>query len=121
MTTVEKVKVIIETTLTDPIIQGYINGADIFLLSALSANMPATDLFDEIETWFVAHMIASTKERMAAKEEAGGAKIEYVGSTGSGISSTPYGQMALVLDTSGELSLLDAGKKKARVYAIPTT
>jgi hypothetical protein len=51
-------------------------------------------------------MITVTRERMAKKEGAGGASIEYVGNYGEGLSSTPYGQMVMILDTTGAMASL---------------
>ena len=62
------------------------------------------NVLSQIELWFTAHLIATTKERISKKEEAGSAKVEYVGSFGMGLTSTPYGQACLNLDTSGELA-----------------
>jgi len=121
MTTADDVKVIIDTSLTDPVIEGYIAGADVFLLDALSSSMPEDDLFNEIERWVVAHMIATTKERAAKKEEAGGAKIEYSGTFGAGFESTSYGQMAMMLDGSGALAVLNGKKKRAYLKSVPNT
>jgi len=75
-----------------------------------------TPLLKEIEKWLTAHMVASTVERMAKKEEAGTAKIEYAGDYGEGLHSTSYGQMVLTLDTSGRLATLMG--RSAKIYAI---
>lgn len=118
-TTVDAVKIIIETELTDPVIEGYIGSASAFVDSALlGAGLTETTL-TEIERWLTAHMIASTKERIAKREEAGGAKIEYAGEFGTGFSSTSFGQMAVILDTSGTLKKLNGDTKFASFWAVP--
>ena len=61
-------------------------------------------------------MIASTRERMAKSEAAGGASITYLGEAGKALESTPYGQMVLTLDTTGAMASL--GLKKASIYAV---
>lgn len=117
-TTVEKVKDIIETELEDSIIQSYIDGADVWLLAALSEVSLPNDLFAEIERWVAAHMIAYSRERTAASEEAGGAKIVYSGKFGTGLNGTSYGQTAVNLDYTGTLADIVGGNKKIKFFAI---
>jgi hypothetical protein len=61
-------------------------------------------------------MIACTRERTALKEAAGGASITYTGKYDKNLSSTPYGQMVMTLDTTGAMSAL--GGKQASITAI---
>ena len=102
------------TVLTDPIIGTYILGANTLINSVLGIGI--TDILKEIERWLTAHLIAISRERMAKKEEAGGAKIEYIGDYGAGLDSTPYGQMVQILDTTGAMATLMM--KKATTYAV---
>lgn len=118
-TTVEDVKIIIETELTDPVITGYITSASTFVDTALGTASLTEAVLTEIERWMTAHMIATTKERIAKKEEAGGAKIEYAGDFGIGLNGTSYGQMAMMLDTSGTLQQINGSTKEARFWAVP--
>lgn len=76
-----------------------------------------TTLKKEIERWFTAHMIASTRWRVASEEKIQDAQIVYTGKWGMGLDSTPYGQMVLQLDTSGLMA--KGGKKALSIYAIP--
>jgi len=55
--------------------------------------------------------------RMASKEKVGEAEVTYTGKWGELLKSTPYGQMVLLLDTTGKIA--NAGKAKASMYAIP--
>lgn len=119
-TTATEVKQIIETTLIDSVVESYISAANTLMNSVLEleeseeSSGEANHLrYTEIERWLAAHMIASTKERMAKSEEAGGAKITYMGDSGFGLQSTTYGQMVLLLDTSGAFAVQDMVKKKA--------
>jgi hypothetical protein len=116
-TTVAEVKLIIETTLTDPSIQAFINGASLHVTQVLSTTL-SEEVLTEIEKWLTAHMIASTRERMAKSEEAGGAKISYLGKDGTGLEQTPYGQMVLSLDTTGAFKLLEGKRKNVSFMAI---
>ena len=126
-TTAEEVKKIIETVLTDTVVEAYILTANTMVNDVLglvetdeSSGSVEHIRYTEIEKWLTAHLIASTRERMAQKEEAGGAKIEYIGKSGLGLSSTPYGQMVLAMDTSRAFAIQDGSKRTAKIYAIPT-
>ena len=112
--TATEVKAIIDTTLMDSIINTYIVGANTLVNVALGEG--TTDILKHIELWLSAHLIAVSRERMAKKEEAGTAKIEYIGTYGEGLNSTPYGQMVMVFDTTGAMATLML--KKASIYAI---
>lgn len=117
-TNIDDLKSIIETDLTDTILDQYISGANIFVTELLTDKGLADETLQEIERWIAAHMIASTRERMGKEEEAGGARIEYLGKYGAGLSSTPYGQMAIQLDASGTLTANADGKKIAWSKAV---
>lgn len=116
--TVGEVKEILDDcNLTDPVIEAFIKGANVLVTKAFEDDTTlGEDLKKEIERWMTAHMIASTVERMAKKEGAGGASIEYTGQFGENLSSTPYGQTVLILDTTGLMSSL--GGKTASITAI---
>lgn len=108
--TIAEVKEIMPTlTLDDTNIAAFILGATTLVDQVLSSSGLGTDLLKEIERWLTAHMISLGPERMAKKEGAGGAEIEYVGVFGEGLKSTTYGQMVIAMDTSGSMAAL-AGK-----------
>ena len=118
-TTVDDVKNILDNTgLTDAVITAFINDANIFVTAHLTGEGLDDDELESIEKWIAAHMITITRERMAAKEGAGGAEITYIGKWGEGLMSTPYGQMAIELDTSDTLLKLAQGKKEASSRAV---
>ena len=73
-------------------------------------------LMEQVECWFTAHMLASSRERVAQKEELGKAKVEYTGKSGLNLEVTPYGQMVLTLDITGKMANLS--KKGASIYAL---
>ena len=117
-TTVNGVKAILDDTeLSDAVIESFINSANVLVTNALGTSTLSASVLAEIEKWLAAHMIATTRERMAIQEEAGGAKIKYTGEFGAGLSSTTYGQMVLTLDTTGKLASL--GRKQASIFAVP--
>jgi len=117
-TTVAELKLIIDTNLSDESLQAYIIGANAFVTEVLGDDSTLSDsLKTEIEKWFAAHMIASSQERQAKKEGAGGAEIEYIGYYTAGLGSTSYGQMVLTLDTTGKIRAYTG--KQPRIFAIP--
>lgn len=75
-----------------------------------------TVLLKEIEKYFTAHIVTSTIRRMAKEEEIQDARVVYTGVWKEGLSSTPYGQMVLTLDTSGKMA--KAGKGVASIKTI---
>lgn len=121
-TTAIKVKEILSTTLSDAIVDAFILGANEIVTQVLGDDTDLTDAHKaEVERWLSAHLIASTRERQAKQEGAGGANITYQGETGiAGLSGTMYGQQAMLLDTTGKLALSDGVKKQASVYAVPS-
>lgn len=113
--TAKEVRSILDnSSLPDSIVNSYITGANALINSALGTG--TTDLLKEIERWLSAHMIACTVERVASKEGAGGAFIEYTGKYDQGLKSTSYGQMVATLDTSGVMAGLMG--KSAKITAI---
>jgi len=74
------------------------------------------DLLTEMEKWLAAHLIASTVFRTASEEKLGDASIKYTGEWGKKLESTPYGQMVLILDSSGLMA--NAGKMSATITAV---
>ena len=116
-TTATEVKQIIDTDLSDTIVDAYIAGATELVTEVIGSNTSLSDtLKEEIERWLSAHMIAATRERPLVSGEAGGAKAVYQGKAGMGLESTLYGQQVMVLDTSGSFAAL--GGKSAKMTAI---
>lgn len=117
-TTATKVKEILDNSaLSDAIVNAYITGANELVTEVLGSDTTISDaLKEEIERWLTAHMISVTRERMAKREGAGGAEIEYTGEYGEGLKSSPYGQMVLTLDSTGKMAALSG--QRARITAI---
>jgi hypothetical protein len=115
--TVNEVKRIIDTNLTDTIIEAFISGATNMVDQALEDDTDLSDdLKKEIERWLTAHMIAATRERQIESASAGSASVKYQGVTGKKLESTLYGQMVLTLDTTGRFASL--GLKRASISAV---
>jgi len=120
-TAVDVKRILDNTTLTNTIIEAYISASNVMVTQILGTTLSDTVL-TEIEKWLAGHLIASTRERQAKKEGAGGAEIEYTGKYGLGFTLTSYGQMVLALDTTGAMALaqgnVDNSKKSAWVRAV---
>jgi len=72
-----------------------------------------------IETWLAAHVYA-TRDPRAVKEKAGPVEATYQNSVGLGLKNSHYGQMAMQLDASGMLRLIDIGRPKANIVWLGT-
>ena len=90
----------------------YIAAGSLLIDSAFGSTN-VDDIVIQIEKWFIAHMIATTQNRMAIEEKVGDAMVKYHDWKGEGLNSTPYGQMVLLLDRLGLL-----GKRAATIYAV---
>jgi hypothetical protein len=115
-TTKDAVKEIINTSLGDPTIEAIIDSANILVTNVLSDSDLGATTLAEIERWLTAHMISISWERQATDEKLGEASIKYAGVFGEGLKSTTYGQMVLMMDTSGLMR--NAGKRSASIKAI---
>jgi len=117
-TTVDEVKEIMDNTaLDDAQITPYITVANTIVTDELGSSSELTDdKLEEIERWLTAHLIAITRERITKQEKLGDASVTYTGAFGSGLDSTPYGQMVRILDVSGILGNL--GKRVISIKAI---
>lgn len=105
-----------DTELSDSVIYEYIGDANAMVNELLSNSGLSATLLTSIEKWLTAHMIVSTRERVAAREGAGGASITYTGVWGEGLKSTPYGQHVLALDSTGAFASLTM--KRATITAV---
>jgi hypothetical protein len=116
--TATEVKAIMSgSTVLDATVDIYIGAGTLFIdkIFAVDATFTSDEL-KEIERWFVAHMIASTIDKTTSEEKVGDASAKYTGQWGKKLESTPYGQMVLILDTSGRMA--NAGKMGATIYAV---
>lgn len=107
-----------DTELTALTIAPYITSANVFVTDALDGKLSETVLI-EIEKWLSAHMATVVRERLSKEAGAGGAYIKYAGAWGEELSSTQYGQMVMMLDTTNTLRNLKDGRKQAYTYAVP--
>lgn len=101
--TAAEVKVIMDNcTVADATVTAMIAAAS-QIIDNVFGSTDVTDATTQLELWLSAHIVASTVHRMAGSEKLGDAAVTYIGMFGEGLKSTPYGQMVLTLDSSGEL------------------
>lgn len=111
------VKQIIDTDLTDPRIQVFINGANAVVTKNLGNSSLGEDLLTEIERWLSAHFISCFEDnRQAIKQKAGPVEQIFSDIFGMGLDSSTYGQTAKSMDPTGKLS--DLGMKTVKILAI---
>jgi hypothetical protein len=111
---VDDVKSIIDTDLTDADIQAYVDDAYDVITDIFSTDKPV------LQRWLAAHLIATSRERQIDQAKAGPASATYSGKTGTGLATTTYGQQALALDPTGKLAAR-LGRKSASVTAVKST
>ena len=116
--TATEVKEIMDScTTSDTIVDTFITAASALIDQIFSGDTEIGDtLLKELERWLTAHLIASTIHRTASKEKIGEAELTYTGQWGKKLELTPYGQMILLLDTTGKMG--NVGKAAASMYAI---
>ena len=112
----ETVKNIIDTSLENDAIVPFIELASRMVDDKLTGQGMSDDKLKDIETWLTAHLIAITKERQARSEKVGDITFEFTDIESTGLRSTTYGQMAVMLDDSGALE--KASKKRAYIKSI---
>lgn len=104
-TTADELREILETDLSDAILNAFINAAYAFRVEYLGSAGLSTAILKEIEKWLAAHYASVARERQAASEDiAGEYRVTYTGKTDMYLESTLYGQMAIGFDPSGILA-----------------
>lgn len=118
--TATEVTDIMDTDLTDSVIEVYIKYANALVNEHLdnSDNNLSDDVLKEIERYLSAHAAVATQERQAIEQEAGPVREKFADVFGMGFSSTTYGQMALNLDDTGTLDDLNQTKKKVVMKSV---
>jgi len=115
-TTVLEVKDIIDTNLSSSIVQAFIDDASNLLDELFEDETGISDeLLASIEKWLASHFVA-IRDQKPKSEKIGDASITYHGTSGKGLEFTPYGQQALLLDTTGRLKSI--GGKRATFKAV---
>jgi len=111
-----EVKDILDTDLSDSVVEAFISDASNLIDELFEDETGVSDeLLASIEKWVAAHFVAIRDQRPKS-EKVGDASITYHGTSGKGLEFTPYGQQALLLDTTGRLKSI--GGKRATFKAV---
>jgi len=113
------VREIIDTALETGEIDPFIITANIIVDGYLSSTSLTETVLTEIEKYLSAHCL-SVKDQRVKAEKIDVLSWTYTGSFGEGLKNTQYGQMAILLDTSGTLGALaeNGFSKKASMSII---
>jgi len=98
------------TTIDDTALDSFINTANTFVTATLGSSTSLTSgQLKDIELYVAAHFVG-IKDKRITSEKTGDASAKYEGKTEMGLKFTRYGQMAIMLDTSGTLAKVSSGK-----------
>ena len=119
--TTTELELIYETDLTDPQLQAFLDAADAVVTDNLSTSSLSASTLKQIERFIAAHF-ACMRDPISLRSKIGDAEswnfpASVTTAFGKGLNLTPYGQQALILDSSGLLSRL--GLIKASFRAAP--
>lgn len=110
---------IITTTLTD--IDVFIDQANLIVTAYLGDSNLSDTVLKEIERNVAAHMLSAQDPRVKST------KVDvlsetYTGTFGAGLASTPYGQNAMLLDSTGLLKRMsEKGGKRSIIFQAADT
>ena len=117
--TIDEVKILLpDTGLTDEALTMYLELADAIVSSYLVGKGLNDGILKQIELYLCAHAIISTTDRPTIMEKAGPTEQRFANIFGSGLLSTTWGQMALMLDETKTLMDLAGVKSKITFLAI---
>lgn len=115
-TDLKSVRAVIPTGLEDLEIAPLMQIANRMVTSVLATSGLTTATLKDIESYLTAHLIAIGPERQTREERVGDVWIKFSENKEKFLLSTSFGQMVLMLDTSGSFQL--ASKMRASIEAI---
>ncbi len=110
-TTEAAVKKLIDVETTDDL-SVFIETANIIVTNSCGDSDYSDELFEMIERWLSAH-VYTIKEKQRKSEAVGEVSVSYESAVDLGFDSSRYGQMAMRLDTDGNLAALNERAKKS--------
>lgn len=108
---IEHLKEIIDTQLTDDEITAFIGAAHDLVEELLEGKLPEARL-EQVEKFLTAHFIAVTRERMETQHKVGEVSVTFGQALGAGLQGSTYGQTVLLLDTTKTLATAEKKKQK---------
>ena len=116
--TVDELKDIFATTLTEAQLCAFINSATLVVTEELVSEGLSSDRLKQIELYLSAHFATLNDPRMESEKIGSEYSSKVQGKTAMNLDATFYGQTAKLLDTSGVLAQMGAGLKKASITVI---
>lgn len=112
-----EVKNIITTAKTAAQVEYYITSANLIVTDNLSNVSYSAAKLKEIEIWISAHAVAMDDPEIAKEKVGQDTEATYsMGKLGEWLQRSRYGEMALLMDTSGKLASI--GKREAKMEAL---
>jgi hypothetical protein len=102
-------RVLGETDLSDPDLQAEIDIASRAYEQRIDGEHVDESAKDDVVERLAAHLIATGPERQIDSGGEGGGSVTFAGETGEGLRATTHGQMAILLDPTGQLEGGDDG------------
>lgn len=101
---------IIQTDLEQSVLDEFTTVAESYVEDVIGNDL-SDDRKHVLKLWLAAHLIASTDNKEIAKSETvGDVKVERIGTYSNGLDRTKYGQMVIILDTTGKFKALQQSK-----------
>lgn len=91
------------TDLSNDDITAEIDAAERLYKSRIDGESVSKKARDDVVTRLAAHLIATGPERQISSGGEEGGQVSFEGKTGMGLQSTTHGQMAVLLDPTGQL------------------
>ena len=91
------------TELPDSDISPMIQTASRLYENRIDGESVDADTKDDVVTRLAAHLIATGPERQVSSATEGDGQVSFEGETGEGLMATTHGQMAVMLDPTGQL------------------
>lgn len=118
LATIEAVQDILDTDLGEVWLAAFINTAHAIVVDRLSNVGLSAAILTQIEIWLSAHLATSRDQQAESEDIAGEYKVKFQGKYDLGLNGSKYGQMVLLLDSTGTLAT--AGQKRASMLVFAT-
>lgn len=117
--TAQNVKDVIDTKLGETEIDLCILTAHVLINDEVAPKGTlSTERLELIELYLSAHFVTLRDRRVASQNLADGSTLSYEGQTGLYLTSSHYGQTAILLDSTGTLKTLQAPRKNASITVV---
>lgn len=114
-TTVDDIKDVFDTTLSDTQLTAFMNDANLFVTEELVGLGMSNDRLEAIEKYLACHFASLRDVRTSQENIASEWSFTVQGKTGMHLDATFYGQQAKLLDSTGTLDKLGENLKKVRL------